>query len=108
VATVSATGVVTFVAAGSTTITATKTADASYLSASANYSLTITSAATGSASFTAWLGEDDARVSFPSPPAESTFCALRSSTAYSRTFRPAPTARVRRSARRRSSIRLRR
>jgi len=65
VATVSATGVVTFVAAGSTTITATKTADASYLSASANYSLTITSAATGSASFTAWLGEDDARVSFP-------------------------------------------
>jgi hypothetical protein len=41
-ATVSANGVVTFVAAGSTTITANKAADANYLAATASYSLTIT------------------------------------------------------------------
>ena len=42
VATVNGLGLVTFVAAGSTTITANKAADAAHLAASANYTLTIT------------------------------------------------------------------
>ena len=42
VATVNGSGVVTFVTAGSTTITANKAADANFLAASANYTLTIT------------------------------------------------------------------
>jgi N-acetylneuraminic acid mutarotase len=62
VATVSSTGVVTFVTAGNTTITANKAADANYLAATASYSLTITSAS--AVTFQAWMGENDTQVTF--------------------------------------------
>jgi hypothetical protein len=74
VASVNASGVVTFVAPGTTVITANKAADANWLAASASYTLVIT--AEPAVSFQAWMGATDTQVTFA--PSAATLEFLRS------------------------------
>jgi len=71
------TGTVTLVAVGTVQITATKAADASYLSATASYTLTVS--ASSGASFAASIGSQDSQVVFSSAAAGMSF--LRSTQA---------------------------
>lgn len=59
IATVDASGILTIKGVGKSTITANKTADTKYLSATANYSVWV------GAKITAWIGSQDTLVNFP-------------------------------------------